>query len=353
VWRTYLGGKNLDILEGKKDPQDTNFPENWIASTTRAVNKGREDIKDEGVSEITIDGVNYRLKDIFDKYPVETIGVEHHKKYGANTQFLLKFLDSAIRLHVQCHPTIHFAKKYLNSNSGKTEAYVILKTREEVKNPYIYLGFQKSPGKKELRDAIIRQDVPGILSYFEKVYIKPGDVFIVPGGFPHAIGEGVFMIEIMEPTDFAVRVEFERGGCVLPEQARFMGRDVDFALSMFNYEKISIEDVKRKFFLKSELLQKFSNSSFEYNLIDEKATKCFKVKKLIVKGKVEKSENSFFIGIVSSGKGKISSGNLTYNLKFGDNFFIPSKTQGVIFESGEGMEVITFFPPVSQVSLPR
>jgi mannose-6-phosphate isomerase len=40
---------------------------------------------------------------------------------------------------------------------------------------------------------------------------------MVPGGMPHAIGEGVFMIEVMEPTDFAVRIEFERGGYVLPE----------------------------------------------------------------------------------------------------------------------------------------
>jgi hypothetical protein len=42
------------------------------------------------------------------------------------------------------------------------------------------------------------------------------------------------ILDIMEPTDFVVRIEFERGGCVLPEEARFMNRDIDFALSMFN-----------------------------------------------------------------------------------------------------------------------
>ena len=47
------------------------------------------------------------------------------------------------------------------------------------------------------------------------------------------------MVEIMEPTDLTIRIEFERGGYVLPENARFMGRGIDFALSMFNYEEIS------------------------------------------------------------------------------------------------------------------
>jgi len=34
----------------------------------------------------------------------------------------------------------------------------------------------------------------------------------IPGGILHAIGEGIFMVEIMEPSDLAVRFEFERAG---------------------------------------------------------------------------------------------------------------------------------------------
>jgi len=41
IWRTYPGGKMLDIREGKANPQDSQLPEDWIASTTIAVNKGR------------------------------------------------------------------------------------------------------------------------------------------------------------------------------------------------------------------------------------------------------------------------------------------------------------------------
>ncbi|MCU0857910.1 MAG: hypothetical protein MUC65_05850 [Pontiellaceae bacterium] len=73
VWRTYPGGKKLDIMEGKVNPQDAHFPEDWIGSTTRAVNKGREDIV-EGLSKVTIDGETLTLKELCEKYPDITLG---------------------------------------------------------------------------------------------------------------------------------------------------------------------------------------------------------------------------------------------------------------------------------------
>ena len=202
VWRTYEGGMLLDKLEGKEAPKDSHFPEDWIASTTSAKNEGREHIKNEGLSKVLIDGEEFYLKDLMRKCPYKLLGENHHQNYGPEPQILLKLLDSAIRLHIQCHPTRTFAQKHLNANSGKTEAYYILHTREDVKDPYIYLGFQNPPSPKELETTILKQDTQALLSYFEKIPIQEGDSFIVPGGLPHAIGEGIFMIEIMEPTDF-------------------------------------------------------------------------------------------------------------------------------------------------------
>jgi mannose-6-phosphate isomerase len=98
-------------MEGREDPVDAHFPEDWIGSTTRAVNKGRENLVEEGLSKITVAGETLTLKALFEKYPNALLGAGHVEKYGTNTQFLLKFLDSAIRLHIQCHPTIPFAQK--------------------------------------------------------------------------------------------------------------------------------------------------------------------------------------------------------------------------------------------------
>ena len=344
VWRTYPGGKKLDLMEGNEQPDDSHFPEDWIGSTTRAVNKGRENLTEEGLSKVTINGETITLMALCEKYPEALLGSEHVKKYGVNTQFLFKFLDSAIRLHIQCHPTIPFAQKHLNSNSGKTEAYVILSIRDEVKEPYIFMGFQHPPAKEDFKRMIEEQDSDAILECFDKVPIKPGDVFMVPGGMPHAIGEGVFMMEIMEPTDFAVRIEFERGGYVLPEESRFMNRGIDFALSMFNYETTSVETIKERFFCAPKVLESQNNST-EYILIDKHKTSCFKVNRIDVKDSYVKVSDSFYIGVVVKGTGMINMDSKFYPLKEGSKFFVPHQTEMVEFISESGMEIIVTFPP--------
>jgi mannose-6-phosphate isomerase len=344
VWRTYLGGKTLNMIGGKEDINDDHFPEDWIGSTIRAINTGREHII-EGFSSVTLDGNQMRLIDLISQFPAAMVGENHYKKFGPHTQVLVKFLDSAIRLHLQCHPTIAFAQQYLGSPSGKTEAYVILQIREDVTDPYIYLGFQHPPQRDAFKQAIEQQDTAQILACFEKIRVQPGDVFIVPGGLPHAIGEGVFMIEIMEPTDLTIRIEFELGGYVLPESARFMGRGIDFALSMFNYEKISSEEVKNRYFAKPQLVHASENGSREDSLIRAEQTPCFSVNKLEVHGSMEKVSKSFYMGIVTKGQGKAVSGNREYALKTWDRFIVPWKTESIVFQSNDSIEIIIIYPP--------
>ena len=58
VWRTYTGGKLLDLLHQKDISKDTHFPEEWMFSTTRARNSGREDIV-EGLSYLKNDNIRF------------------------------------------------------------------------------------------------------------------------------------------------------------------------------------------------------------------------------------------------------------------------------------------------------
>jgi len=345
VWRTYLGGRTLNEIAGNEDLSDSHFPEDWIGSTIRAVNQGREHIT-EGFSSVTVDGKETRLIDLISQFPDEMVGEKHYQLYGPHTQVLVKFLDSAIRLHMQCHPTIAFAQRFLDSPSGKTEAYVILGIREDVTAPYIYLGFQHPPERGAFREAIQRQDTAQILSCFEKIRVQPGDVFLVPGGLPHAIGEGVFMTEIMEPTDLTIRIEFERGGYVLPEGARFMGRGIDFALSMFNYEETSVDEVRNRYFAKPEVVRALENGSREISLIRQEQTPCFRVGRLEVRGRIDQEADSFYMGIVTKGQGVAISGDQQYPIRAWDRFIVPQKTDRLTFSSGDGMELLTIYPPM-------
>ncbi|WKN44937.1 class I mannose-6-phosphate isomerase [Tunicatimonas pelagia] len=348
VWRTYLGGKMLDIREGKAEPQDSHFPEDWIASTTRAVNQGREEHTEEGLSRVEVDGEPHLLTELLSAHPHKLVGPAHYAQYGAKTQFLLKFLDSSIRLHIQAHPTVAFSQQHLNSNHGKTEAYVILAVRPEVE-PYIFLGFQHPRPREEFKRAVAGQDIATLESCFDKITVQPGDVFIVPGGMPHAIGPGVLMIEIMEPTDFVARLEFERGGYVLPEAARFMDRGIDFGMDMIEFKETSVEEIKAHYFCSPRMLNQ-QRGGEEYVLIDTEQTACFRVHRLRVSGSCEKRADSFYVGIVTGGSGTLRAGDQELAVQTGDRFMIPFATETVTYQADEPLEVVLAFPPRTGVT---
>lgn len=340
VWRTYPGGKKLDILEEKDNPDVSHFPEDWIASVTRAVNIGREEFVNEGLSLIDSKGKQVFLADALNENPRAFLGEGHMGKYGAEISYLIKFLDSSIRLHFQCHPDKEFARERLNSPYGKTEGYYILETGPE---SYIYLGFQNPPTKRELREAVLNQDVDFLESCFEKIPIKPGDAFIVPGGIPHAIGPDVLMIEIMEPSDLAVRFEFERAGYVLPEEARFLGKDLDFALEVFDYNRVSMEQVQQEYFVTPILLSS-SDSASVYSIFDRRNTDCFRMERMQVSSTTSLFRDGFFILIAIGGSGNISCDGLDFTYRRGDRFFVTNSAGELYINSEESSDFILALP---------
>jgi mannose-6-phosphate isomerase len=281
---------------------------------------------------------------LLEEFPLELVGPDHYEKYGPRTQFLVKFLDSSVRLHIQVHPTVSFSRKYLGSNHGKTEAYVILDVREEVKDPYIYFGFQNPIAKEDFKKAVEKQDIKTITNCFEKINIAPGDIFIVPGGIPHAIGPGVLMIEIMEPTDFVARLEFEAGGYHLPEAARFMDRGLDFAMDMTHFNKISQETIKSDYFCKPRVSEE-QDGGFEVVLIDEKQTSCFRVTRLHIRKTYSTRYDSLYIAIVTEGHGWVKTAKQEIEIKKGDRFLIPFDTKYVDYLAESELQIVLVFPP--------
>jgi mannose-6-phosphate isomerase len=344
VWRTYLGGRTLDGMDGKNAPEDTHFPEDWIGSTTVAVNPGESGAND-GLAMVSVGGKTVFLRELLKQCGRELLGEAHMSTYGTDVRFLLKFLDSAIRLHIQCHPDIGFARKRLSVNSGKTEAYVILKIREEVSDPFIYFGFQKEVRREDFKKAVLTQDGAAILAPFDRIPVKEGDIFIVPGGLPHAIGAGIFMVEIMEPSDLTVRFEFEREGITLPESARFMNKGIDFALDMVDFNTYSLDDLRRRFFATDFKRRELSEGSWEEVLIDTAYTDCFRAKRWCIHDRVTVSEAGFYYAIVLKGRGTLSAGDTHLSVNEYDRFMVPRSTESLSIHPEESLEILTVYPP--------
>jgi len=343
VWRTYHGGRVLDRLTGVSQPTDSHFPEDWIASTTRAVNIGREHLS-EGVSSVEIGGTRLDFPTLLSTDPEYFLGAAHVAKYGCDLRLLVKLLDSAIRLHFQVHPTAAFARQFLGSASGKTEAYHVLSTRPGAQR-YIYLGFQRPPSRAALKRMIEAQDIAGIEACFDPIPVNPGDTYLVPGGVPHALGEGVFLVEIQEPSDLVVRFEFERGGFVLPEPARFMNRGLDFCLDLFDFTPRPFDKVFADQRCLPRRREIGSKHSWSEALIGPEQTPCFAVNKFTWGDRVVRTIDRPSIAIITQGSLQIQSSQEVRTLQPYDKVFFPAGIGDVVFTPTPYAAMLECLPP--------
>ena len=343
VWRTYQGGRSLDALGGEAVPVDGHFPEDWVASTTRALNPGRENIR-EGISTVCVGGETHDFAALLASDPEYFLGAAHVAKFGAVPALLVKLLDPSIRLHFQAHPTADFARRFLNSPSGKTEAYHILAARPGL-TPYIYLGFQRPPTRDALHRMIETQDIAALEACFDKIPVQPGDTYLVPGGVPHALGEGLLLVEIQEPSDLVVRFEFERGGYVLPEPARFMNRGLDFCLDVFDYSAWPASRLAVEASCPPRRRRALGPDSFQDDLIGPERTPCFRVRHSSLRGPATKTEASAHVAIVTEGACTVSAGGETHALRRYDKFFCPAGLGAVQFSPHPSATLLECYPP--------
>lgn len=136
-------------------------------------------------------------------------------KFLKRSPFLLKFIDARDNLSLQVHPDDAFARRF-EKDSGKAECWVILSSSSSVNGGYIYLGFNQSL-KRRYRNSLtlkkaflqaLETNFPKkkLLRFFNRVKVKPGDVFYLPPGTVHSIGAGVRLFEIQQTSNVTYRV---------------------------------------------------------------------------------------------------------------------------------------------------
>ena len=331
VWRTYKGGAVLNRIEGTDDGSDDHYPEDWLGSVTLAANAGREHIRDEGVGGArAADGGEYSMAEIYQTDPQQALGPDHVQAFGSHPQLLVKMLDAAMRLHIQAHPSVAWAQQHLGATSGKTEAWYILETRQP--DAWVYLGFQHPPTPADWKRMVDAQDLQAIEACFEKVPVAAGDVLLVEGGVPHAIGPGIFMIEVQEPTDYVVRCEYAHGGLALPESARTMGLGLDRVLDMFDYTAYPLEEVHRRFGPRLRTVSEMVGGREEV-LLEAPQTDRLELRRVECFSKVDLEIDGRFSGlVVFEGEGVLRVGGRKWALATWSRYFLPASLREVAVE---------------------
>ncbi len=132
------------------------------------------------------------------------------KEYGAKVcgwksqsfdrfPILIKFIDATNPLSVQVHPFDDYA--FVNENEfGKNEMWYVMDAKP---GAYLYCGFSKEVSKEEISRRIADNTIEEVLN---KIEVKTGDVFFIPAGTIHAIGEGLLICEIQQNSNSTYRV---------------------------------------------------------------------------------------------------------------------------------------------------
>lgn len=321
VFRVYRGGMPYAEFFGTNEDGDNMFPEEWVASRVRAINPkyfGKRD----GVS--TVRDTDLFFDDLLEKYGDALLG---ERKYDC----LVKFLDSAIRLPVQVHPTPEFSKTHFNSTYGKTEAWLVIATRPDAK---IYFGFKDKIDIDVLSNleerSLAEKNV--YVDYLSFVEPKIGDVFLIRAGLVHAIGAGCTIIEIQEPTDFTIQPENWCGDYKISENEKYIGLDKKTALSCFNFDLYGDVAVAS-----SRCVPKTEKTAANYvkeNLITYDDTPCFAMNRHVLTGGRFVMDYAPSVFIVLSGTGTVTGENYSAPVKRGDYFFLPRVAENKFSVSG-------------------
>ncbi len=348
VWRTYTCGKAIDGFYGIEPPEDGHYPEVWIASTTMAINP---DLKEnEGLS--LVKGEELYLKDLIERNPVAYLGSIHSEVFGADTGVLVKLLDAAERLTIQVHPDNDTAMELFGSRFGKTEAWYVIPGREiDGDAPHIYLGFKEGIRRDEWVRCFREQDIEGMLKRMHKIYVEPGDVYLIEGGTPHAIGAGCCIVEIQEPTDLTIRIEkVTPGGYRIPDRICHQGLGFDKMFDCFHFDGYTEQEVRQRW-----QVAKSGRERTEINeLIGYEHTPCFGLVSMTLTDskKLEPSE-AFSVLFVLDGKGIIECDGQSVTVEKGDQVFIPAKCDMTVNPTSLYLRLLQCLPPRPQGKVMR
>lgn len=167
--------------------------------------------------------------------------MEHHREsllgpHAVHGQFplLIKLLDAADRLSVQVHPDCRQAAVMGFAEPGKSEAWVIL---EASPGSRLFVGLRSGVTAADLQSALKSGDIADCLHSFPA---RPGDCIYVPAGTVHAIGEGIVLAEVQQPSDLTFRL-FDWGRLDADGSPRAL--HIEQALECINFDRGPVNPV--------------------------------------------------------------------------------------------------------------
>jgi mannose-6-phosphate isomerase len=180
------GGQKLRDVFGKDLPENATIGESWELAD---LPEDKSEIVNGPLAGKTIDQV-------ICEYGPSITGKDD---YQPPLPLLIKILDAQGDLSVQVHPDAETCKR-TGKGDPKTECWYIL---DAVPGAVIYKGLKPGTTKEQFAEAI---ENGSCADYLIKVPVKVGQCHFLPSGTCHAIGAGLLIAEIQQPSDTTYRV---------------------------------------------------------------------------------------------------------------------------------------------------
>ena len=180
------GGRKLQETFGKQLPEGVKIGESWELAD---LPEDKSEIVNGPLAGRTIDQV-------IAEFGTAITGKDN---YQPPLPLLIKILDAQDVLSVQVHPDAETCKR-TGKGDPKTECWYII---DAPPGAAIYKGLNPGTTKQQFTEAIENGTCE---EYLIKVPVQIGECHFLPSGTCHAIGAGLLIAEIQQPSDTTYRV---------------------------------------------------------------------------------------------------------------------------------------------------
>lgn len=141
------------------------------------------------------------LGNVVRQHGAALLGESVQARFGPAFPLLIKLIDTADWLSIQVHPDDRQARALEGPEAtGKTEAWHVLEARPEGR---LIAGLQTPLEAEEIKAAIHNGT---IINHVRYQPVRDGDNLFIPPGTLHALGPGLLIYEVQQPSDITYRI---------------------------------------------------------------------------------------------------------------------------------------------------